>query len=79
MNRWFDEEQKWKSRCLSFRRLGMMYSPDVTPEVASRRLKRWIMTNPELPALLAATGWTPSQRILNPRQVSCIVEVLEAP
>lgn len=79
MNRWFDEEMKWKSRSLSFRRLGMMYSPDVTPVVASRRLRRWIRTNPELPALLAATGWKPSQRILTPRQVSCIVEVLETP
>ena len=41
-----DEEGKWKNRSTTLRRLGRQYSPDVTPEVASRRLKQWIVGNP---------------------------------
>ena len=43
-----DEEGKWKNRSTTLRRLGRQYSPDVTPEVASRRLKQWIVGNPVL-------------------------------
>ena len=47
-----DEEGKWKNRSTTLRRLGRQYSPDVTPEVASRRLKQWIVGNPVLLGLL---------------------------
>ena len=43
-----EEEEKWKNRSTTLRRLGRQYSPDVTPEVASRRLKQWIVGNPVL-------------------------------
>ena len=68
-----DEEGKWKNRSTTLRRLGRQYSPDVTPEVASRRLKQWIVGNPVL------LGWTASRRVLTPRQVEQIVRVLGEP
>ena len=55
-----DEEGKWKNRSTTLRRLGRQYSPDVTPEVASRRLKQWIVGNPVLLGLLHENGWTAS-------------------
>ena len=48
-----DEEGKWKNRSTTLRRLGRQYSPDVTPEVASRRLKQWIVGNPRPARTLA--------------------------
>ena len=57
-----DEEGKWKNRSTTLRRLGRQYSPDVTPEVASRRLKQWIVGNPVLLGLLHENGWTASRR-----------------
>lgn len=59
-----DEEGKWKNRSTTLRRLGRQYSPDVTPEVASRRLKQWIVGNPVLLGLLHENGWTASRRVL---------------
>ena len=56
-----DEEGKWKNRSTTLRRLGRQYSPDVTPEVASRRLKQWIVGNPVLLGLLHENGWTASR------------------
>ena len=51
----------------------------VTPEVASRRLKQWIVGNPVLLGLLHENGWTASRRVLTPRQVEQIVRVLGEP
>lgn len=74
-----DEEGKWKNRSTTLRRLGRQYSPDVTPEVASRRLKQWIVGNPVLLGLLHENGWTASRRVLTPKQVEQIVRVLGEP
>lgn len=74
-----DEDEKWKNRCYSYMELGIKYSPDVIPAVASRRLKQWVMGNNTLLGQLLKTGWHRSQRLLTPRQVSCIVGVLGEP
>ena len=74
-----DEEGKWKNRSTTLRRLGRQYSPDVTPEVASRRLKQWIVGNPVLLGLLHENGWTASRRVLTPKQVEQIVRALGEP
>ncbi|MDB8922950.1 DUF4248 domain-containing protein, partial [Parabacteroides merdae] len=73
------EERKWKNRSATLRWLGRQYSPDVAPEVASRRLKQWIVGNPILSGLLQENGWTPSQRVLTPKQVEQIVRILGEP
>ena len=74
-----DEEGKWKNRYTTLRRMGRKYSPDVTTEVASRRLKQWIVGNPVLLGLLHENGWTASRRVLTPKQVEQIVRVLGEP
>lgn len=74
-----EENEKWKNRCYSYMELGIKYSPDVIPAVASRRLKQWVMGNNTLLAQLLKTGWNRSQRLLTPRQVACIVGVLGEP
>lgn len=74
-----DEDEKWKNRCYSYMELGIKYSPDVIPAVASRRLKQWVMSNNTLLVQLLKTGWHRSQRLLTPRQVACIVGVLGEP
>lgn len=74
-----DEDRKWKSRSTTLLRLGQQYSPDVTPAVASRRLRQWIFHNPVLIGLLQENGWTASQRVLTPRQVDQIVKILGEP
>ena len=74
-----EEEEKWKNRSTTLRRLGRQYSPDVTPEVASRSLKQWIVGNPVLLGLLHENGWTASRRVLTPRQVEQIVRILGEP
>lgn len=79
MNGQWDDEPKWKCRTYTYLELGIRYSPEVVPAVASRRLKRWVTGSPALLGRLAETGWTPTQRILTPRQVACIVEFLGEP
>ncbi|MFQ9022115.1 MAG: DUF4248 domain-containing protein [Parabacteroides merdae] len=49
------------------------------PEVASRRLKQWIVGNPVLLDSLTENGWTASRRVLTPKQVEQIVRVLGEP
>lgn len=74
-----DDEKKWKNRCFTWMELGVLYSPALTPAAASRRLKVWVMANAGLIRSLTKTGWTRTQRILTPRQVGCIVDVLGEP
>lgn len=74
-----EEEAKWKNRSFSWLELGLLYSPQLTPAAASRRLKVWVMSNKALLALLNATGWNRKQRVMTPRQVACIVEILGRP
>lgn len=74
-----EEEEQWKNRSFSWLELGLLYSPMLTPAAASRRLKSWVLANATLIALLNEAGWHRRQRIMTPRQVSCIVEVLGKP
>ncbi|WP_288208098.1 DUF4248 domain-containing protein [uncultured Parabacteroides sp.] len=74
-----EEEEQWKNRSFSWLELGLLYSPMLTPAAASRRLKAWVLANATLIALLNEAGWQRRQRIMTPRQVSCIVEVLGKP
>ena len=75
----YQEAKPWKSHSHSYLSLGCLYSPDITPAVASRRLKMWIIRNPQLVEELIQAGWNDRQRILTPRQVDCIVRVLGEP
>ena len=77
---WADEEEeRWRNRSFSWLELGLLYSPMLTPAAASRRLKAWVLANATLISLLHEAGWHRRQRIMTPKQVSCIVEVLGKP
>ena len=74
-----EEEEKWKNRSFGWLELGILYSPMITPAAASRRLKAWVLTNKILVTLLKAAGWNRKQRVMTPKQVECIVEILGRP
>ena len=74
-----EEEEKWKNRSFGWLELGILYSPMITPAAASRRLKAWVLANKILVTLLKATGWNRKQRVMTPKQVECIVEILGRP
>ena len=74
-----EEEEKWKNRSFSWLELGILYSPMLTPAAASRRLKAWVLANTVLVSLLNAAGWNKQQRVMTPKQVECIVEILGRP
>ncbi|KMM32711.1 hypothetical protein ACM15_15700 [Parabacteroides goldsteinii] len=73
------EEEKWKNRSFGWLELGILYSPMITPAAASRRLKAWVLANKVLVSLLKAAGWNRKQRVMTPKQVECIVEILGRP
>lgn len=74
-----EEERKWKNRSFTWLELGILYSPMLTPAAASRRLKSWVKANAPLLRHLTKAGWKQTQRILTPKQVGCIIEVLGEP
>ena len=59
--------------------LAVRYSPNLSKESAWRKLKKWIMTNPELRQWLAPGGELVMGRSFTPRQVKLIVEQLGEP
>ena len=59
--------------------LAQRYCPQLTPDAAWRKLKRWINLNTELTAQLRELGYTSSQRSFTPKMVSCIFHYLGEP
>lgn len=59
--------------------LSLLYSPNLTPDGAWRRLKRWIFLFPGLTERLEAIGYSSRQRSFTPAQVQLIVEALGEP
>ena len=63
----------------SVKELALLYSPDVSPSTATRRLKRWIHYSPELMQRLAQYGWTNQTKIYTPKQTAILFEWLGYP
>ena len=59
--------------------LAQRYCPQLTPDAAWRKLKRWIALNGDLTQELLKLGYTPSQRSFTPKMVSCIFHYLGEP
>ena len=60
--------------------LAQLYSPDITPEAAWKKLKEWIDYHPTLNGTLRQLGYQPRrQRIFTQAQVGAIVEALGEP
>ena len=60
--------------------LAQMYSPDISPESAWKKLKGWMAFHPILPMVLASLGYRGDrQRSFTPAQVKAIAEALGEP
>ena len=59
--------------------LARLYSPDITPEAAWKKLRLWIHHFPGLTEQLQSLGYHPRQRIFTPAQVRAIVDALGEP
>ena len=68
-----------RPRTFSNLELGCLYCPHLTPAMASRRLKEWIIYNPTLVEMLKESGWNSRNRIYTPHQVACIFKILGEP
>lgn len=59
--------------------LAQLYSPDIAPESAWRRLRRWIERSPGLTGRLRSLGYTGASRCFTPLQVRVIIDALGEP
>ena len=59
--------------------LAQLYCPDITPEAAWRKFRKWMHRYPGLNDHLAAIGYTPQCRSFTPAQVRMIVEAIGEP
>ena len=59
--------------------LAQLYSPEITPESAWKKLKQWIDHYPGLDERLRTLRYHPRQRIFTPAQVAVIVEAIGEP
>lgn len=74
-----NENRTIRPRTFSNLELGCLYCPHLTPAMASRRLKEWIIYNPTLVEMLKESGLNPRNRIYTPHQVACIFKILGEP
>jgi hypothetical protein len=66
-------------RIYGWTELALLYNPELKPESAVKRLRRWVDKNHELRAGLKRTGWQKGSKLLTPLQVKTIVEYLGEP
>lgn len=59
--------------------LAQMYSPNLQPESAYSRLRRWIAYNPRLSSCLMKDGRMPKRRVFTPEEVRIIIDCLGEP
>lgn len=59
--------------------LAQLYCPDIAPESAWKKFRRWMEHHPTLMSALEKTGYTRDQRTFTPLQVGEIVAALGEP
>jgi hypothetical protein len=59
--------------------LAQQYSPDILPESAWKKLRRWIEASPGLISDLSCLGYDGSTRSFTPAQVQAIVNRIGEP
>lgn len=74
-----EREEHFRIRSYGLTELSMLYSPELLPKSAQRKLDRWIRHYPGLTERLAELGKQPGARCYTPAQVREIVEALGAP
>lgn len=71
--------QSFEAREYGRQELAQLYSPDILPESAWKKLKRWIEHYPGLTERLSAIGYNGNSHTFTPAQVRLIVEALGEP
>lgn len=66
-------------RAYAFREFAHLYFPNIMPEHASRRLRRFIVQDAQLLQQLEARGWRRNMRSLMPAHVSYLIQELGTP
>ncbi|MCD7977110.1 MAG: DUF4248 domain-containing protein [Tannerellaceae bacterium] len=74
-----NETFTFKPKSYGWQELASMYSPEILPKSAAKRLKRWILTNTQLYTDLINLGWREGHRLLTPGQVRVVVRYLGEP
>jgi hypothetical protein len=59
--------------------LAILYSPNITPSSAWRKMRRWIVQNQNLTNALATLSYDGHSRSFTPAQVAVIVQHLGHP
>ena len=73
-----------ENNCFKLREYGRMelaqlYSPDIAPESAWKKLKKWISLSPGLSERLSQLGYDSHTRSFTPSQVRAIVAAIGEP
>ena len=71
--------QQFRIRHYGRMELAQLYCPDIAPESAWKKLKRWIDLNPGLADRLRAVGYDSRTRSFTPAQVRLITDALGEP
>ena len=59
--------------------LAQLYCPDIAPESAWKKFRRWMEVHPTLMSALEKTGYTHHQRTFTPLQVGEIIAAFGEP
>lgn len=73
------QDDKFIVRAYGFGELAQFYFPNITKKSASTQLRRWIESDRFLSKELSQVGYKLSQRLLTPRQVRTIIQILGEP
>ena len=71
--------QRFKVRQYGRTELAQLYCPDIAPESAWKKLRKWIEYHPGLADSLSAIGYDGSTRSFTPAQVQAITNALGEP
>ena len=71
--------ESFKVRAYGFGELAQLYFPTITKKSASAQLGNWIRINSTLKNQLKEFGFIAGKRILTPKQVEIIVNILGEP
>jgi len=72
-------EKTFVLRSYGYGELALLYFPNSTKKSATTQLRRWIRRSDELLRTLKQVGFAERQRILTPRQVEKIIQVVGEP
>ena len=72
-------ETKILIKSYGWQELAILYSPELIPRSAVKRLSRWVAFNPKLEQELIETGWYKGKKVLTPGQVAILFRYLGEP